>query len=178
MKQKLQEIITDYPYVLPNYLKILFSGLGTLVIIGIIITVWFFRKKGCTTLSTGFQKPSHPSYLPNAPSKDILSEAPVQTWQPPTSSHRASCKIEEIELEPILQRTPLPVPPDRSRLVTFDMAMNRCSQLMVPQVQVTLETVAMALKKTTNLNFDQFFKKKQSHINSRPREHSLKIQRL
>ena len=178
MKQKLHEIISDYLYVLPDYLKILFSGLSTLVIIGIIITVWFFRKKGCTTLSTGFRKPSHPLYLPNAPSKDVPSEAPVQAWRPPTSSHRASCKIEEIELEPMLQRTLLPVPPDRSRPVTLDMAMNRCSQLMVPQVQAMPETVAMALKKTTNLNFNQFFKKKWSHINSQPREHSLKIQRL
>ena len=48
----------------------------------------------------------------------------------------------------------------------LDMAMNRCSQLMAPQVQAMPETVAMALEKTTNLNFDQFFKKKQSRINS------------
>ena len=80
IKQKLQDIITDYPYVLPDYLKILLSELGTLVIIGIIITVWFFRKKGCTTLSTGFWKPSHSPYLPNTPSKDVISETPVQAW--------------------------------------------------------------------------------------------------
>ena len=114
MKQKLQDIITDYPYVLPEYLKILLSGLSTLVIIGIIIIVWFFKKKGCTTLSTGFRKPQHSPYLPNAPSKDVISEAPVQAWRPPTSGHRTSCKIEEIELEPMLQRTTLPVPPDSS----------------------------------------------------------------
>ena len=78
----------------------------------------------------------------------------------------------------MLQRTPLPVPPDRSQPVTLDMVMNHCSKLMAPQVQVMPETVAMALEKTTNLNFDQFFKKKQSHIKSQPQEHSLKIQRL
>ena len=160
MRQKLQKIITDYPYVLPEYLKILLTGLGTVLVIVIIIMIFLCKKKGCTILSTNFLKSKHAPYIANAPSKDILSEPHLQQWRPATGSDRTYCQIEEIELEPMLTHPALLGSAGKRKSVVLNVTTSRCSQLLVLPVPTMPETVAMALEKTMNLDFNQFFKKK------------------
>ena len=159
MRQKLHQIITNYPYVLPEYLKILLTGLGMVLVIGIITMIFICKKKGCTILSTGFLKAKCTPYIANAPSKDLISEPCLQQWRPASSSNRTPCQIKEIKLELILTHAVLPGSAEKRKSVTLNVTMSCCSQLMVPPVPATPETVAMALEKTTNLDFDQFFKK-------------------
>ena len=160
MRQKLQKIITDYPYILPEYLKILLTGLGTVLIIVIVIMIFLCKEKGCTILSTNFLKSKHVPYIANTPSKDIISEPHLQQWRPATGSDRTSCQIKEIELEPMLTHPALLGSAGQRKSVALNVTTSCCSQLMVLPIPAMLETVAMALEKTTNLDLNQFFKKK------------------
>ena len=177
MKQKLHNIITDYPYVLPEYLKILLTGLGMVLVIVIMIVIFICKKRGCTILSTGFLKSKCAPYIANTPSKDIISEPRLQQWRPTSGSSRTPCQIKEIELEPMLTCSALPVPSEKGKSVALNVTMSHCSQLMMLPVPATLEMVAMALEKTTNLDFNQFFKKKWSWTNSRSLHHPFNVQR-
>ena len=127
--------------------------------------------------STGFLKSERALYIANAPSKDIISEPHLQQWSSTSGSSRTPCQIEEIELELMLTRPALLVPSEKGKSVALNVTMSRCSQLMALPVPATLETVAMVLEKTMNLDFDQFFKKKQSQMNSRSLHHPFNIQR-
>ena len=60
----------------------------------------------------------------------------------------------------MLTHPALPGPAGKGKSVALNVTMSHCSQLMVPPVPATPETVAMALEKTTNLDFNQFLKKK------------------
>ena len=98
MQEKIQNITTQYPYVLPEYLKIIFTCLGTTLLIALGITVIVCRKKNCTAWGTGFHKSKRVNHCINPPSKVLLAEKNSPAW---TSSHaraRPSCRVEEIRV--------------------------------------------------------------------------------
>ena len=168
LQGQLLQINTNYPHSMPLYLKIVIACLCTLAAIIILLMGYRCHKYGCVKgilvpLLCRKQKSLMRAPAQGDPaSAKFISDMDHLKWQT-AAQPRSSVMIQEVELQPMISQ-------NTSRMTPPAIQAPGVSSLRVlpkDTIRTTPDTVAKALETTAGLNFDCYYKKKQSRTGRR-----------
>ena len=165
LQGQLKHINTNYPYIMPFYLKIIITCISTILLVVWLLFGYKVYKRGCSlnALVPSLAKHTHTPKLGKSPD---LSQY-ISEWYPPSwrqlQRPRSSVVIQEMEMQPMINR-------GSSRNAAPGLppaieAPNQANESLHPSgtIPATPELVAQALEDRANLNFEKYYKKKKSH---------------
>ena len=169
LQGQLKDINTNYPYVMPLYLKIILTSVSTILLVAGVTLGFKCYKRGCSVNKSVIFSKTRKTGTKNQGRPQSISGKYCSTWRQPYRP-RSSVVIEEMEMQtqpmmgPAITRTlNAPRVPPPALEAPKPISEESIAEEGIP---VTPETVARALETNAGLDFKKFYNKKRARQNA------------
>ncbi|MCG8622264.1 MAG: hypothetical protein MJE68_09755, partial [Proteobacteria bacterium] len=167
LQGQLQNINTDYPYIMPFYLKSVITVISTIfLLVGFIICFRFYKRGYLMKRPAIFSRQRRSVPKIQGSSRSISGRYSSAWRQPPRP--RSSVIIQELEMQPMMAPA-ITQPPNAPSMVptpALEAPVSIRDETIVEEcIPATPDTVARALEANAGLDFKKFYNKRRARHN-------------